>query len=114
MGVRHLKGTEIETLCAFNCENVQKMFPDGPNGTKCFLYDGDEIVQQPMLFDDMTQNLVDDFKYFIHQRKNEVILSERKVNNYTNCSPLDPSSSTFHSLMFILHNSLTINSFIVQ
>lgn len=50
------------------------MFPDGPNGTKCFLYDGDELVQQPMIFDDMTQNLVDDFKFFIHQRKAEVLI----------------------------------------
>ncbi|KAF8354364.1 hypothetical protein PRIPAC_95987 [Pristionchus pacificus] len=64
-------GVNLPFTNVWECDTTKTMFPDGPNGTKCFLYDGDELVQQPMIFDDMTQNLVDDFKFFIHQRKAE-------------------------------------------
>ncbi|GMT07026.1 hypothetical protein PENTCL1PPCAC_29200, partial [Pristionchus entomophagus] len=64
-------GVNLPFTNVWECDTSKTMFPDGPNGTKCFLYDGDEIVQQPMIFDDMTQNLVDDYRFFIEQRKNE-------------------------------------------
>ncbi|GMT35428.1 hypothetical protein PFISCL1PPCAC_26725, partial [Pristionchus fissidentatus] len=64
-------GVNLPFTNVWECDTTQKMFPDGPNATKCFLYDGDEIVQQPMVFDDMTVNLVDDFKFFLEERKTE-------------------------------------------
>ncbi|GMR61430.1 hypothetical protein PMAYCL1PPCAC_31625, partial [Pristionchus mayeri] len=64
-------GVNLPFTNVWECDTTKTMFPDGPNATKCFLYDGDEIVQQPMVFDDMTVNLVDDFRFFIEQRKKE-------------------------------------------
>ncbi|VDO87974.1 unnamed protein product [Haemonchus placei] len=57
--------TQVEVL--HKC-TVQEFYPQGPDAAMCFLYDGDDIVQQPLRFEWMTENLVHDWRRFLHMR----------------------------------------------
>ncbi|PIO75989.1 arylsulfatase [Teladorsagia circumcincta] len=48
--------------------HTQEFYPSGPDAAMCFLYDGDDIVQQPLRFEWMTENLIHDWRRFLHMR----------------------------------------------
>ncbi|EYC01518.1 hypothetical protein Y032_0106g3738 [Ancylostoma ceylanicum] len=46
----------------------REYYKNGPDPLRCFLYDGDDIVQQPIRFQWMTENLVHDWRRFLQER----------------------------------------------
>lgn len=49
----------------WECDESGDYFPTGPNAMKCFLYSGDKIVQQPIKFDNLTEDLLWDWRRFL-------------------------------------------------
>lgn len=54
------------TLYVF--QEFYRNFTDNRTLTQCFLYNNTEIVQQPIFFDDMTENLVSEWHRFLDER----------------------------------------------
>uniref|UniRef100_A0A914HW89 Sulfatase N-terminal domain-containing protein n=1 Tax=Globodera rostochiensis TaxID=31243 RepID=A0A914HW89_GLORO len=49
----------------WECDETKDYFSQGPNPLKCFLYSGDEIVQQPIKFENLTEDLLADWRRFL-------------------------------------------------
>uniref|UniRef100_A0A0K0D3Z9 Sulfatase domain-containing protein n=1 Tax=Angiostrongylus cantonensis TaxID=6313 RepID=A0A0K0D3Z9_ANGCA len=56
------------STCMEEFLELKTYYATGPDRSMCFLYDGDEIVQQPIRFEYMTENLVHDWRRFLHTR----------------------------------------------
>lgn len=61
-------GLNLPFSVMWECDTTGIYYANGPDNSLCFLYDGDEIVQQPIRFEWMTENLVHDWKKFLRKR----------------------------------------------
>ncbi|EYC01522.1 hypothetical protein Y032_0106g3741 [Ancylostoma ceylanicum] len=61
-------GLNLPFTNAWECDTTGEYYKNGPDPSRCFLYDGDEIVQQPIRFQWMTENLVHDWRRFLQER----------------------------------------------
>uniref|UniRef100_A0A914KHC9 Sulfatase N-terminal domain-containing protein n=2 Tax=Meloidogyne incognita TaxID=6306 RepID=A0A914KHC9_MELIC len=52
----------------WECDETKDYFTSGPNPLKCFLYSGDKIVQQPIKFENLTEDLLTDWRRFLSER----------------------------------------------
>ncbi|KAK0410785.1 hypothetical protein QR680_005321 [Steinernema hermaphroditum] len=57
-------GINLPFTNAWECDRTGVYHQGAPDRERCFLYDRDQIVQQPIDFDDLTANLVRDWKHF--------------------------------------------------
>ncbi|TKR60557.1 hypothetical protein L596_027787 [Steinernema carpocapsae] len=64
-------GLNLPFTNAWECDTTGVYHKGPTDREKCFLYSRDNIVQQPIDFDDITANLVRDWKYFLTQRMRE-------------------------------------------
>ena len=51
----------------YECDESREFVPKGPNTTKCFLYDRNKIIQQPIQFQNLTEDLVTNWRLFLEQ-----------------------------------------------
>jgi len=61
-------GLNLPFTNTWQCDTTGNYYEDGPDNNWCFLYNGDEIVQQPIKFDHMTEDLVNDWHRFLEER----------------------------------------------
>ncbi|KAH7711733.1 CRE-SUL-2 protein [Aphelenchoides avenae] len=66
-------GLNLPFTVHWECDTTGDFYPKGPNPQRCFLYHRDEIVQQPIKFDNLTEDLVADWRNFLDERvKNDL------------------------------------------
>ncbi|KAH7701885.1 CRE-SUL-2 protein [Aphelenchoides avenae] len=63
-------GLNLPFTVHWECDTTGDFYPQGPNPQRCFLYYGDEIVQQPIKFDNLTEDLVNNWRHFLDERVN--------------------------------------------
>jgi hypothetical protein len=120
MGLRHISGSNIP-IRDFSQKLLKDFVPSGPNLTKCFLYNGDNVVQQPIKFDRLTEQMVNDWKRFLQQRLD---MDQKKKPFFFFFSFPHVHSSQFASEPFkgksnrgknlhyrVAHKNLTLNKF---
>uniref|UniRef100_A0A915DUK8 Sulfatase N-terminal domain-containing protein n=1 Tax=Ditylenchus dipsaci TaxID=166011 RepID=A0A915DUK8_9BILA len=61
-------GLNLPLTNRWECDTTMKYDARGPNSTKCFLFNGDQIVQQPIKFDNLTEDLLNDWRRFLEER----------------------------------------------
>ncbi|KAI1728052.1 sulfatase domain-containing protein [Ditylenchus destructor] len=61
-------GLNLPLTNRWECDTTKKYYGKDPDAEKCFLFDGDKIVQQPLKFDNMTEDLLNDWRHFLEER----------------------------------------------
>ena len=58
-------GLNMPFTNTYDCDETREFMPKGPNATKCFLYNENTIVQQPIRFENLTEDLVNNWRLFL-------------------------------------------------
>ncbi|CEF70414.1 Sulfatase domain and Alkaline phosphatase-like, alpha/beta/alpha domain and Alkaline-phosphatase-like, core domain-containing protein [Strongyloides ratti] len=61
-------GINLPYTNVWECDTTGKYYKPGPENKYCFLYRNNQIIQQPIKFDNLTNRLVDDWMSFLNDR----------------------------------------------
>uniref|UniRef100_A0A914XU05 Sulfatase N-terminal domain-containing protein n=2 Tax=Plectus sambesii TaxID=2011161 RepID=A0A914XU05_9BILA len=60
-------GLNLPMSVLWTCDTSGYFQPDGPENSQCFLYRGQKLIQQPIQFQTLTEDMVTDWKSFLDQ-----------------------------------------------